>query len=192
MKTKRIPMLCLALFLCALGSGCPAGIHGVNSTGYAVTPPTDLGKVCEPMGVAGTPTKSPGFTKLDPGGECNAAYRCDADTCSLEMTSPAPEPMTNLAFVADVKGSMPAGTSPTAVLPAQHTAKIELVASTYFGTANQPATVMEKFVVGVERVFAIRNVGDGKSHSKQVTATLTLHRGMVLGRAGFRIAYCKT
>lgn len=185
MKTMRVILICL--FVC-LSSSCASSV----AVSWPKTPPPpNLGEACEKMGLfKAVPTRAEGLVKLDPGGECEATYRCDSEPCVMEITSPAQGRNTALAFVIDVNAGV-LGLGPSSVGTPDplimNTASIKLENSGYYGTAADKVKDEDSTLAGprFKRVFRARGVG--VTPPLQLTATVTVHKGAKIGQFGFRV-----
>ena len=164
-------------------SACPATYHAVNREART-PPPQNLGAACDPMGVAAVPTKIEGLTKLEPGMECAAKYRCDAaGGCSIEVSSAAVARNTVLAFVFDAQGGV-SGPSASGPAPAPQIVSVLLENSGFYGTGSGPQPELSALTGRHwKRVYAVRSVGQDPPLA--LTVTVKLPRGSVLGAFGF-------
>lgn len=178
MMTRAILILSLLLL-----SACPASIRAVNREART-PPPQNMGAACDPMGVAAVPTKIEGLTKLEPGMECAAKYRCDAaGGCSIEVSSAAVARNTVLAFVFDAQGGV-SGPSASGPAPAPQIVSVLLEKAGFYGTGSGPQPELSALTGRHwKRVYAVRGVGQDPPLA--LTATVKLPRGSVLGAFGF-------
>lgn len=186
MKMMKIPMLCLALFLCALSSGCPAHTNAVNR-GAAMPPPPSMGAPCEPMGIKDVPTKESGFSRLEAGAECFATRRCDQKGgCTMEVTSRAVTKGTVLAFVLDGQGGV-SGPSSEGGTQAPQVASITLgkSAAIFVGAEDVNKEMFSLTGRHWKRIYNYRGVGNEPPYS--LSAVIEMPYGSVLGAFGFRL-----
>lgn len=185
MKRANLSLILLLSCLCLSSSGCPASIRAVNSREAAMPPPPNMGESCSPMGASGVPTKESGFSRLEPGKECNATRRCDTPGgCTIEVSSAAVAPHTSLAFVLDAQGGV-SGPSAAGSAPMPQIVEILLENSGFYGTGSGPAPELVSLTGRHwKRLYAVRNVG--KDPPLRLTATVKLPFGSVLGDFGFR------
>jgi len=181
---KRAILILMSMCLCLSSSGCPASIRAVNSEART-PPPQNMGAACDPMGVAAVPTKIEGLTKLEPGAECNARYRCDqAGGCSLEVTSRAVEKNAALAFVFDAQGGVSGPSAAGGPEPALQIVSVLLEKAGFYGTGSGPQPELSALTGRHwKRVYAVRSVGQDPPLA--LTVTVKLPRGSVLGAFGF-------
>lgn len=186
MKMRANLLILLLSCLCLSSSGCPASIRAVNSRESAMPPPPNMGEACSAMGVAGVPTKESGFSRMEPGKECNASRRCDTPGgCTIEVSSAAVAPNTSLAFIMDAQGGV-SGPSAAGAEPMPQIVSIRLENSGFYGVGDSAKDELSALTGRHwKRLYAVRNVGS--SPPLQLTATVKVPYGSTLGAFGFRV-----